>query len=126
MDYVKCQEAFVSSRLSANGIISEKAKGPEPKVAVLDDVAMLSVVASAQKDNKYDLHELNRLKFLSARYPYIIIKEKYIRALLQYKDVKTAYVIYNGTMNCYGKKGKKYLRDLVYSDPQLADLKNQL
>ncbi|MFV0600841.1 MAG: O-antigen ligase family protein [Brachymonas sp.] len=122
IDYIKCEGTFISTRLKANGIASHQANIKAPNVFILDDLALLSAIYSLDK-NEYTQNDLEKLKYLSARFPYIVIKGYYIKALIQLKDTEHAKIIYKGVMNCYGENAKNYLNSFINANPSLHVIK---
>lgn len=122
VDYIKCEQAFVSIRLKTNGIAPNGVKNEIPQVYVLDDLALLSTIYLLDKP-VYTREDLTKLQYLSARFPYIVIKHFYIRALVQFGDVGRAKIIYKGVLGCYGKNAQKYLNDAIEANPALHAVK---
>ena len=118
LDYIKCEKTFISTRLRANGIVTNQANTKIPNVFILDDLALLSAIHSLDK-NEYTQNDLEKLKYLSARFPYILIKGYYIKALIQFEDTEHAKIIYKGIMNCYGENAKNYLNSFIDANPSL-------
>lgn len=123
IDYIKCEKDFVSSRLRANGVSTELENTTSPKSFILDDLALLSNITSFDKQH-YSSEELRKLKYLSARFPYIIIKEYYIRALVQFNEIDEARKLYKGVMNCYGENAKTHLNKVIESNRSLWSVRN--
>lgn len=118
LDYIKCEKTFISSRLKANGIATDQKNIETPNVLILDDLALLSTIHSFDK-KIYDRNDLEKLKYLSARFPYIIIKNYFIRALIQFEDIEQAKIIYRGVMHCYNENAKNYLNTIIDANPSL-------
>ena len=111
-DYLKCEKLFLSYRLRENRILVDDRSLQDPKIFVLDDLALLSSVFLFDKD-VYSKDDLKKLNYLSARYPYIVIKYYFIKALIQFGELKRAQEVYKGVMNCYGSNAKKYLNSML-------------
>ena len=122
LDYIKCEKAFVSTRLKANGIVTSHKNIETPKAFILDDLALLSTIHLFDKQT-YDQNDLEKLKYLSARFPYILIKNYFIRALVQFGDIEQARIIYRGVMNCYNENAKEYLNTIIDTNPSLETVR---
>lgn len=119
LDYINCEKLFISSRLKENGIITLK---QDRKVFILDDLALLSNVFQFNK-NTYSRDDLQKLQYLSARFPYILIKLYYIKALVHFNELDRAKEVYRGVMNCYSDNAKKYLNSMIDNSPSLHPIR---
>lgn len=122
LDYINCEKIFVSSRLKANGIISTTNDQEHQKAFVLDDLYLLSNVFYFNKE-VYSRDDLQKLQYLSARFPYILVKLYYIKALVQFHELERAKEIYRGVMNCYSDNAKEYLNSMIDNSPSLHPIR---